>query len=156
MKFDFGRAIKNVLVFTFTVFVLPACESDEDVVVQPETLTTLPFTPFKLDDLSDFQQPKSKKWMIAGNVYADRKRRHHLEKMDGKGVLVNIPTEDDKRNIFTKLEHGDMYLELDFIMPNSSNSGIYFQGRYEVQLLDSWMKDSVGFGDCCHPQKFCT
>jgi hypothetical protein len=148
MTIDFTRAVKIFLVFAFIVFTLQACESNEDVVVEPEALTTLPFTPFKLDDMSEFQQPKTTKWSIVGNVYADRKKKHHIEKTEGEGVLVNIPTEEDKANIFTKLEHGDMDIELDFMMPNGSNSGIYFQGRYEVQLLDSWMKDSVGFGDC--------
>lgn len=116
--------------------------------MEPESLTTLPFTSLSLDDMSQFQSLKTKKWMIVGNVYADRKKKHHLEKSDGNGVLVNIPTEEDKANIFTKLEHGDIDIQLDFMMPNGSNSGIYLQGRYELQLLDSWMKDTVGFGDC--------
>jgi hypothetical protein len=31
-----------------------------------------------------------------------------------------------------------MLLEFDFMMAKGSNSGIYFQSRYEVQLFDSW------------------
>ena len=36
------------------------------------------------------------------------------------------------------MQHGDMDLELDYMMAMGSNSGIYMQGRYEIQLLDSW------------------
>jgi hypothetical protein len=31
-----------------------------------------------------------------------------------------------------------LILKLDYMMAKGSNSGIYLQGRYEVQLLDSW------------------
>lgn len=126
-----------------------SCESGRsDITVEPASITRLPFRSFELASLNEFEPIKSTRWMIAGNVYANRKLKQHLEKFDGKGVLTNIPTEEDKANIFTKLQHGDIDLELDFMMPNGSNSGIYLQGRYEVQLLDSWLKDSINFGDC--------
>jgi hypothetical protein len=32
--------------------------------------------------------------------------------------------------------------------PKGSNSGVYFMGRYEVQILDSFGKKEVDFGDC--------
>ncbi len=43
-------------------------------------------------------------------------------------------------HLYTKEEFGDIELELDFMMAKNSNSGVYLQGRYEIQLLDSWMK----------------
>jgi hypothetical protein len=141
-------SLKNLIIYVLILFAAQACGDKEQDVTEPEALTTLPFTPLSLDDMSGFQPLKTKKWMIAGNVYADRKKKYHLEKSEGKGVLVNLPTEGGKANIFTKLEHGDIDIQLDFMMPNGSNSGIYLQGRYELQLLDSWMVDSVGFGDC--------
>lgn len=138
--------------FVFFVLLLmvigPSCKSGKDEIIVPESITRLPFISFQLNDLNEFQNIKSEKWMIAGNAYANRRLAHHLEKSEGTGVLVNIPTEQDKVNIFTKLEHGDVDVQLDFMMPKGSNSGIYFQGRYEVQLLDSWLKDRVTFGDC--------
>ena len=36
------------------------------------------------------------------------------------------------------LQHGDVDLELDYMMASKSNSGVYLQGRYEIQLRDSW------------------
>ena len=37
-----------------------------------------------------------------------------------------------------RLQHGDVDLELDYMMASKSNSGVYLQGRYEIQLRDSW------------------
>ncbi|MEZ4848004.1 MAG: family 16 glycoside hydrolase [Bacteroidia bacterium] len=62
-------------------------------------------------------------------------------------MLTNLPTEGGK-NIFTTFEHGDIDLEIDFLMPKGSNSGIYLMGRYEIQLFDSWGVENPGFIDC--------
>lgn len=128
---------------------LSACGKEEKQEEQEEqVLHTLPFEAVALNDLSDFQSKKGNNWQVAGAVYANRNEEHHLEMTEGNGILTNIPNESNKDNLFTVLEHGDMDIELDFMMPKGSNSGIYFQGRYEVQLFDSWLKDTVTFGDC--------
>lgn len=91
-----------------------------------------------LTDLSSFKDP-AKSWQVAGDVTADLAKENKLNIASGTGVLVNIP---DRRNpgkdLFTNFEHGDMDLELDYMMAKGSNSGIYLQGRYELQLEDSW------------------
>jgi hypothetical protein len=46
------------------------------------------------------------------------------------------------------MQHGDIRLLVDFMIPKGMNSGIYLQGRYEVQLYDSWGKKTVRFDDC--------
>jgi hypothetical protein len=43
--------------------------------------------------------------------------------------------------------YGDMDLKLDFMMAEGSNSGIFFQGRYELQLCDSWGAQVVTSGE---------
>ncbi len=95
-------------------------------------LTSLP-----LNDLSAFR-PAADNWRIAGGVVADRNQKEAMKASAGKGVLVNIPSEKKKDNLVTVAEYGDLELELDFMMANGSNSGIYLQGRYEIQLHDSW------------------
>jgi type 1 glutamine amidotransferase len=49
-----------------------------------------------------------------------------------------------------KENHGDIYLHAEFRIPKGSNSGVYFQGRYEIQILDSWgvSKKDLKFSDC--------
>ena len=97
----------------------------------------LPLDEISLDSLGAFRDPPAN-WRVAGGVAADRTSESDLRATSGTGVLVNQPTETHRGNLFTEWEHGDLELELDFLMPKGSNSGVYLQGRYEVQLLDSW------------------
>ena len=65
---------------------------------------------------------------------------------------VNVGTSD----IFTKRQFGDYRLHVEFWLPrmpkmkgqNRANSGVFNQGRYEVQVLDSWNNPTYRFGGC--------
>jgi hypothetical protein len=97
------------------------------------------YTSIALEDLSAFKNP-GKNWRIVGGVSGGF-GTNQLQPTAGKGVLLNTITDKDQKyqtfqNLYTNMEHGDMVLELDFMMPKGSNSGIYLQGRYEIQLLD--------------------
>jgi hypothetical protein len=103
-----------------------------------------------LNDLTGFRQPPPN-WILAEKVtasYADSQ----FTAVTGTGVLLNQFNKSiqfkKEANLFTRLEHGDLYLELDFNMPRGSNSGIYFQSRYEIQLADSWGIETPRFSDC--------
>jgi hypothetical protein len=67
----------------------------------------------------------------------------------GKGsILVNGTTKDKTLPyLFTKEEYGDARIEMEFMIPKGSNSGIYVMGRYEVQIFDSFGRERVGTGD---------
>ena len=91
-----------------------------------------------LTSLSAFVNP-SASWRIVGDVKADLKENNKLQFTTGTGVLVNQPEGGQPgKDLFFNFKHGDVDLELDYMMAKGSNSGIYLQGRYEVQLLDSW------------------
>ena len=90
-----------------------------------------------LSDLSSFNNPGGN-WHIAGDVFADISKSHTMTFTPGVGVLVNLPNPTDREDLYTKFKHGDIDIELDCMMAKESNSGIYLQGRYELQLLDSW------------------
>jgi len=123
----------------FSLALLAACQDqaasgpEEEAGVPGE----LPYQPLSLDDLSAFR-PVAKNWSVAGRALSDHTREHDLQTSEGAGVLVNQPTDEVRDNLFTSWEHGDMELQLDFMMPKGSNSGVYFMGRYEIQLFDSW------------------
>ncbi len=121
-----------VLSFAWACFEVQVDEAEDE----EEIIRSLPFTTLPAD-LGSFQ-PVSENWQIAGDVQVNRSAKRVIIPSDGKGVLVNIPEEGKKQNLFTRFEHGDIEIELDVMMPVESNSGIYFQGRYEIQLLDSW------------------
>jgi hypothetical protein len=91
----------------------------------------LPMTELPLNELGAFR-PAAGNWKIAGDVTADLDKKGVLNAGKGQGVLVNLPDDKNKDNLTSTFEHGDMDLELDFLMAAGSNSGIYLQGRYEI------------------------
>lgn len=64
------------------------------------------------------------------------------------GVILNGPT-GRTANLCTERVFGDVELYLEFMLARGSNSGIYLQSLYEIQIFDSWgstdaMKTSDG------------
>ncbi len=135
---------------------------------QDNTVKSLP-----LDDMSAFK-PQAGNWQIVGDVTMDRSIEVHHETAPapateekkkkkskeapvatpqpvtftaGKGILLNMNDNARKDNLVTAFEHGDIELDLEVMIPKGSNSGIYLQGRYEVQLLDSWGVKSPAYSD---------
>ncbi len=67
------------------------------------------------------------------------------------GVLVNIPpSEEDTHGIdlVSDVELGSHELYIEFMVPTHSNSGVYLIGQYEIQVLDSYGKETPSKGDC--------
>jgi len=62
-------------------------------------------------------------------------------------VLVNGP-KGTTANLLTEMEHADVEAHIEFVVPKASNSGVYFMGRYEIQVLDSWGVKQLKYGDC--------
>jgi hypothetical protein len=73
-------------------------------------------------------------------------------KVEG-GVLHVVPKTGD---IMTRERMTDFYLHLEFRCPDmpqatgqaKGNSGVFLQGRYEIQVLDSYGWKEPGLGDC--------
>ena len=105
------------------------------------------YTPVSLANLDAFSSPGSN-WLVAGDAEADLNNEGIMKAIPGTGTAVNIISKKDNTHLITKESFGDIELELDFMMAKQSNSGIYLQGRYEVQLYDSWGKLNPGFIDC--------
>ena len=117
------RQVKFIGIYLFVLLAIPATNAQ---------------SPLPLSDLSFFKSPSSN-WQIAGDAHADLESKGLLIVKSGTGVLVNKPVnENTKADLYSTEEYGDADLELDYMMTKESNSGIYLQGRYEVQLLDSW------------------
>src|SRR5436853_6248821 len=99
-----------------------------------------------LKDLGEFESPSSN-WHIAGDVSADLNTASKLVWTSGTGILVNQPEQGVQAHDILFFPHNDLDLELDYMMAKGSNSGIYLQGRYEIQLLDSWTNLTTKAGD---------
>jgi|MDTC01.3.fsa_nt_gb hypothetical protein len=86
-------------------------------------------------------------WKVVEEAKMDEANPKKLVMKAGGGTLVNGEA-GRTSNIFSAIHHGDLQVRVEFMVPKGSNSGVYFQGRYEIQILDSWGKKKVGFGDC--------
>lgn len=139
----------NILLVLTGIFFVSCSEKTKEMSVgetKKETLDYLPFQEIELKDLSAFREV-SENWKIVANAAVDRSEEGDIRLSKGTGVLVNLPDENGKDHLFTKFEHGDIELELDVLIPKGSNSGLYFQGRYEIQLFDSWGVERPNYGD---------
>ena len=108
---------------------------------------SLPFHNLKLSEISELTG-EGQNWSIVGQVHSDFTQELHMETKEGTGILINRPTAENRAHIFSRFEHGDIELDLEFMIPKGSNSGIYFQSRYEIQLFDSWGKEKLTSKDC--------
>lgn len=86
-------------------------------------------------------------WMVVGKVSLNPDNEARLTSAAGTGVIVNGET-GRTRNLHSKHEHGDVEIHVEFMVPKGSNSGVYLQGRYEIQILDSWGVKDLKHGDC--------
>ena len=115
--------------------------------LQGNAQNEFPFTTIDLHDLHEFKATGAN-WKIAGDVFYDLHEGGKAKITGGSGILVNDPSGRSKDHLFTNMEHGDIDLELEFMMEKGSNAGVYLQGRYEIQMFDSWGVDPVRVTDC--------
>lgn len=101
---------------------------------------------FSGKDLSGWKSPTGT-WGNVLSVSSNPANPKTFLTQPGTGVLLNTP-EKPTTNILTEGEFGDCSLHIEFCVPQGSNSGIYLQGRYEVQIFDSFGKKDVAFSDC--------
>jgi len=101
---------------------------------------------FNGSNLTGLRKPTGE-WRVVGAVKLDPEDPKKFSTEAGSGVLINYP-KGKTVNLHSELEHGDVEAHIEFVVPKSSNSGVYFQGRYEVQILDSWGVEQPKQGDC--------
>jgi len=90
---------------------------------------------------------KANKWAV-GKAKLSAGDPKQLERVDGTGELINLtPAHGASQDIYSKAKFGDCRIELEVMVPQGSNSGIYVMGEYEIQVLDSFGKQKMGSGD---------
>jgi len=88
--------------------------------------------------------PEQSKWQV-GTAAIDPSDPKSLVCQPGGHELVNVGSRGV--DIFTEQTFGDAIIELEVMVPQGSNSGIYVMGEYEIQILDSYGKEKLGMGD---------
>ena len=101
---------------------------------------------FDGSDLSGWRSPTGD-WKTVASVGLHEADPSRFQMTEGQGVLVNGET-GRTTHLMSLSEHRDAEIHLEFQVPKGSNSGVYLQGRYEVQILDSWGNYELTFGDC--------
>jgi hypothetical protein len=86
-------------------------------------------------------------WTAVGAVGLDPKNPRRLAAEPGTGVWYNGPS-GRTSNLVTKQKYADLEVHLEFLIPKGSNSGIKFEGLYEIQVLDSAGKTALSGNDC--------
>lgn len=99
-----------------------------------------------LNDLAAFQDPRDQ-WQVVGSVGIDGENPKRLTAQPGNGVLYTGP-KGSTRDLITKESFGDVEVQLEFLIPQKSNSGVKFQALYELQIFDSHGKKEVAADDC--------
>jgi sugar phosphate isomerase/epimerase len=91
----------------------------------------------------DFSQWRTNtgQWQIVGDVFMKPDNNKLLGSKPGTGVILNGPT-GRTSHLFSKAQFGDIKAHIEFMVSKDSNSGVYFMGRYEIQVFDSWQKES--------------
>ncbi|RPI02417.1 MAG: DUF1080 domain-containing protein [Calditrichaeota bacterium] len=87
-------------------------------------------------------------WKCVGDVFQNPDQLQRLSILPGQGVVVN-GANGNTRHLISRDEFGDIRLHIEFLIPQESNSGIYFMGRYEIQIRDSYHNDSHYAGNEC-------
>lgn len=101
---------------------------------------------FAPGDLSGCREPLGD-WTMAGEVALDPADGKRLAWSKGTSAAIN-GEKGKTEDLHTAVEHGDVQLHVEFMVGKGSNSGIYLMSRYEIQILDSWGKDELSYGDC--------
>ena len=100
-----------------------------------------------LDDWKLKGNQQKSKWVV-GKAKVSPDNPKHLIAAEGKGEMVNLPKKHGESvDIYSEAKFGDCMIELQLMVPQGSNSGVYVMGEYEIQVLDSWGRQKMGPGD---------
>lgn len=121
--------------------VLPAARTEEPKPVEPFNGKDTSGWKFKGD-------AKRSKWVVGVSTPDEKKPDALAVKEPSTGSAPElINARPGSVDIFTEEKFGSMHLELEFMIPKGSNSGVYMMGEYEVQIYDTYGKSPPKIGD---------
>lgn len=89
----------------------------------------------------------AKLWHFVEEVEAVEGKKEFKTKGEKGAILINGVKQNRASYLTTKKEYKDVRIQLEFMVPRGSNAGVYFMGRYEIQILDSFGKKNVKHSD---------
>ena len=133
-----GKKIWAILLLVGMLCLLPAVDAGAKEARNGVSLTGSDFSKWR---------DNTGQWEVVGNTFTKPGNEKLLSSKSGTGVIVNGPT-GRTSNLFSKGEFGDVKAHIEFMVPEGSNSGVYFNGRYEIQVFDSWGVKKPKYSDC--------
>jgi hypothetical protein len=76
-------------------------------------------------------------WITVGEAHPDATKPTRLVGEFGHGTIVNGVT-GKTRNLLSKQDFADIEAHFEFMIPKGANSGVKFEGLYEIQIHDSF------------------
>ena len=110
-----------------------------------------PIEPFNGTDLKGWKtrDEKKSKWRPMQVIVTEKEPTVFSKPatLTDRYDLVNA--ESGGTDIYTEAKYTDVLVEVEFMIPKGSNSGVYLMGEYEVQIIDSFGKadDQLKPGD---------
>ncbi len=139
------------LFYALTGIMICATAGTELMAAEGEKDEPKPVKLFNGKNLEEWKalHPDNNAWTVAKAVTISDEDKAKFEIIPGEGIMVN-GEEGRTTNIISQYQHGDCKLHIEFVVPHNSNSGVYFQGLYEIQVLDSYGKkdEDLQFSDC--------
>lgn len=128
----------SLLMFIAVLFIsLPAAADDPSKIVQL----------FNGNDFSGWLckggQPEETLKIGTAKLNQNQPREFVVE--DGGSELINF--KKPGRDFYTEAKFGDGIIEVEFMVPIESNSGVYVMGEYEIQIEDSFGKKKMTYQD---------
>ncbi|MBN1125755.1 MAG: DUF1080 domain-containing protein [Sedimentisphaerales bacterium] len=107
--------------------------------------------PFNGKDLDNWiAKPGSGKenlWVV-GIPEMNKDNPKQLIAKNGVGAMINLTKEHGQsQDFYSRQTFGSGRFEVEVMVPQGSNSGVYLMGEYEVQVLDSFGRERMGSGD---------
>jgi hypothetical protein len=133
MKKPFCFGLAGLLIIFITAWQLPGADASTVVI-------------FNGQDLKSWRKPTGD-WIVAKAVKLLETDPKKFTIEEGQGIMANGKN-GRTSNILSEYEHGDVEAHIEFCVPKNSNSGVYFMGRYEIQVFDSWGVEKPKYSDC--------
>jgi len=121
-----------------------ACTRDAAVAeeeAEPASIAaSLPMYKLALSDLSAFSNPPTA-WKLGGSAMAATEKTGDLQLTAGTGVLLGTANE-----ISTEMQHGDLEMQLEFLLPKEGQARLLLQNKYGIHLQDTWQQEDKRSG----------
>lgn len=103
--------------------------------------------PFNGKNLDGWKQkgPATKSHLTVGTAKLNPKNAREF--VVGKGGHELINAKAGGIDFYSETVFGDAIIEVEVMVPQGSNSGVYVMGEYEIQVLDSFGRKKLGGGD---------